>query len=371
MKIFLKMMLVLLVLCLGFAGGMTANFFYSMPESEKLLFGGISFHFMELGNAYTGDSIFIQCGDYDILIDAGSRSNSAPAITSYVDQFVTDGKLEYVIATHSDRDHISAFYSTSSYEGVLDHYDVDMIIDFPNTSKENPTSSSILGQYYIARDKKVEAGTKHYTALECYNNENGAQRVYELSNGVTMEILYNYFYDHKSADENNYSVCLLFSRGDEHYLFTGDLEKEGEEKLVQFYKDAGTPLPHCKLYKAGHHGSKTSSNPVLLEAIKPEIVVVCAMAGSKEYTENNDNTFPTQIFIDNVSPYTDKVYVTSVAEFYTESGKTKERGAPLNGNIQLTFSGSRYEAKFSNFDKPLKDSDWFKNNRTCPSAWAE
>lgn len=351
---FLKFLACILILCVGFVAGFVGNYFYSTPESEKFIAGGISFHFLELGNEYCGDSVFIQCGEYDILIDAGSRSSSASAITSYVDQYVTDGKLEYVIATHADQDHISAFYSTSSSTGVLDYYDVDMIIDFPLSNKD----TKVIKNYREARDAKVASGTKHYTALECYNNENGAQRVYELSNNVTMEILYNYYYENTSSSENNYSVCLMFHRGEEHYLFTGDLEKEGEAKLVEYYKNSGNSLPQCKLYKAGHHGSKTSSSKALMEAIKPEIVVVCTVAGSDEYTDVNENKFPTQIFIDNVAPYTSKVYVTSSIDGFVQ-----------NGNIRLSFNGSKYEEEFSKSDKVLKDSDWFKQYRTCPDAW--
>ena len=87
------------------------------------------------------------------------------------------------------------------------------------------------------------------------------QRIYQISPSVEMEILYNYYYENTTSDENNYSVCLMFNQGDNHYLFTGDLEKSGEEHLVEYYEDIGEPLPHCVLYKAGHHGSKTSSTP--------------------------------------------------------------------------------------------------------------
>lgn len=368
MKTFLKVIACILVACLGFASGVVTEYYASMPESDKFVDGEISFHFLHLGNGNTGDSIYIKCGDDDILIDAGSRSNSAPTIINYVDQFVTDGKLEYVIATHSDQDHIAAFPSTSSYEGIFDHYDTGIIIDFPKTDKT--TDTKILTNYYLARDKEVENGAKHFTALQCYNNEGGAERVYELSGGVKMEILYNYYYEHKAPSENDNSVCLLFSQGDNHYLFTGDLEEDGEEKLVEFYNEQGNPLPQCKLYKAGHHGSKTSSSLTLLNQIKPEIVAVCCVAGSKEYTkEYNSNTFPTQTFIDNVAPFTKQVYVTGLVEIYEEDGKDKERGVPLNGNIVISFNGSQTKMEFSGSDKPLKDSDWFKENRVCPSAW--
>ena len=56
----------------------------------------------------------------------------------------------------------------------------------------------------------------------------------------------------------------MLRRGEEQYLFTGDLEKEGEAHLVEFYD-----LGEVYLYKAGHHGSKTSSSIDLLNEIKP------------------------------------------------------------------------------------------------------
>ncbi|MBR2070860.1 MAG: hypothetical protein IJ981_05465, partial [Clostridia bacterium] len=61
----------------------------------------LQIHFLELGNKYTGDCTLIKVGDTEVLIDAGSRKNSAVAIKEYVDKFCTDGVLEYVIATHA------------------------------------------------------------------------------------------------------------------------------------------------------------------------------------------------------------------------------------------------------------------------------
>ena len=68
---------------------------YSEPKYDD-----ISFHFLELGNAKTGDSIFIKAGNTDILIDAGSYYNSYSSISTAINQYCTDGILEYVIATH-------------------------------------------------------------------------------------------------------------------------------------------------------------------------------------------------------------------------------------------------------------------------------
>lgn len=312
----------------------------------------LAFYFMELGNKYAGDSIYIKAGDTDILIDAGSRASSTETTAAFIDQFCTDGFLEYVIATHADRDHIAGFAGSSTYPSIFERYECGVIIDFPRTNSTTQTYQTYIEQ----RDAEVAAGAEHYTALECYNNENGARRVYELAAGVKMEILYNYYYEHSSADENNYSVCLLFSYGDEYFLFTGDLEEEGEKYLVQ-YND----LPEVELFKAGHHGSKTSSTDALLSVIRPKIVCVCCCAGTDEYTDTPENQFPTQAMIDRVAKYTDRVYVTTlgVGDSYTS----------MNGNIAVIASpgGVRVECGMS--DTLLKDTEWFKENRTTPPEW--
>ena len=306
----------------------------------------LSIHFLELGNKYAGDCILIKTGDTEVLIDAGSRTSSAETIVPYIAQYCTDGILEYVIATHADQDHISAFFSTKSTQGIFASFECKTIIDFPRTNKDSVT----LKNYRDARDAEVEAGAVHYTALQCWNQTDGASRSYQLAEGVTMKILYNYFYENKSSDENNYSVCMLLSQGENHYLFTGDLEEKGEEYLVQCNE-----LPRCKLFKAGHHGSRTSSNDCLLSVIQPEIVCVCCCAGTDEYTDNPLNQFPTQDMIDRVGKYTDLIYVTSLG---TEDGYTS-----MNGNIVVVSNGLTLTVTGSNHSTLLKDTEWFAANR--------
>ena len=360
--------LCILAIIIGFLAGGFVYLYINQEKSDVFVNGDLSIHFYGLGNHYSGDSIFIQCGDNDILIDAGSRQSSAEAIINYVDQYVDDGILEYVIVTHSDQDHIAGFVGTNSIDGIFEHYEVETIIEFPKTNK-TVEDSQILGDYYDARDAEVAGGAKCYTALECYNNENGAQRVYELAQGVEMEILYNYYYDHNASDENDYSVCVMFNQGDNHYLFTGDLEEEGEKHLVEYYESIGEPLPECVFYKAGHHGSTTSSSQILMETIKPEYIVVCTCAGTSEFSDTPVNQFPSQEFINNIAPYTDKVYIPTMVDYYVENGETKETYQDMNGSIVFTCSNGQIDIECSNNNLILKDTEWFKENRTCPSVW--
>ena len=67
--------------------------------NENIIYDNFQIHFLELGNDYAGDSVYIKANNYDILIDAGSRGNSAEYINKYVKNYCNDGKLEYVIAT--------------------------------------------------------------------------------------------------------------------------------------------------------------------------------------------------------------------------------------------------------------------------------
>ena len=314
----------------------------------------LSIHFLEVGNEYTGDCTLIKVGNTEVLIDAGSRKGSAATIVPYVQQYCTDGVLEYVIATHAHQDHIAGFVGTTKAKGVLESFVCETIIDYSLTN----STSAICRDYEALRDAEVAAGAKHYTVLECWNNENGASRSYTLAEGITMNFLYQKYYEETTGDENDYSVCMLLSQGNNHYLFTGDLEKDGEESLVE-----SNSLPDCVLFKGGHHGSPTSNTTALLSVIKPDIVCVCCCAGSDEYTKNTANQFPSQAFVDRVAPFTDRVYVTTMV---TETGEGYQS---MNGNIVVTSDGNEVQVNCSNNNTLLKDTDWFKKNRTTPTAW--
>ncbi len=315
--------------------------------------GEFQVHFLELGNKYTGDCTYIKSGDIDILIDAGSKTSSVATIAAYLNKYVTDGILEYVIVTHAHQDHYAGF--TVKDGSIFDLFQCEVIIDFAKTN-QNATATNMYGKYLAERDAEIEAGAKHYTAAEAVAQFDGK---FELTKDLTMTVLDSYYYYNSSSEENDYSVCTLFTYGEYRYLFTGDLEEKGEEKLVEM-----NDLPEVDLYKAGHHGSKTSSTAVLLAVIKPEIVCVCCCCGSSEYTSVNDNQFPTQAVINRIAPYTDKVYVTTLCVDYAANSFTS-----MNGNIAVITDKYGVRVECSNDNRVLKEWDWFKQNRSTPSSW--
>ncbi len=356
LTVFLCIVTLVVGCALGYIGAAaySAATYHSDEAPHALVEGELQIHFLELGNKYTGDCTYIKAGDTDILIDAGSKTSSIATISEYINAYVTDGKLEYVIVTHAHQDHYAGF--TQQDGSLFDLYEVGTIIDFALTNQEDKGTSNMYGRYLLERAAEIEAGATHYTAAECIEQE---KNVFDLGSGVSMTILDSYYYYNEAHSENDYSVCTLFSYGDYNYLFTGDLEEEGEAYLIE-----RNELPQVDLYKAGHHGSKTSSSAAFLEVIQPKTVCVCCCAGSPEYTKTDENQFPTQQFIDRISLYTDKVYVTTLCVDY-DKGTVQS----MNGSITVVTdqNGLRVVCG-SGDDRVLKEWEWFAE-RICPDAW--
>lgn len=361
LTVFLCVLTLALGCVAGYAGAAlySASHYHSDEAPKSLVQGELQIHFLELGNKYTGDCTYIKAGETDILIDAGSKTSSIETISAYINDYVTDGKLEYVIVTHAHQDHYAGF--TKEDGSLFDLYEVGTIIDFALTNQEDKDGSNMYGRYVNEREQEIAAGAIHMNAADCVEKQN-TDGAFDLGSGVTMTVLDSYFYYNEAESENDYSVCTLFTYGNYHYLFTGDLEEDGEEHLVTMNE-----LPEVDLYKAGHHGSKTSSSDALLSVIKPDIVCVCCCAGSSEYTDANENQFPTQPFIDRIAPYTDKVYVTTLCIDYD-----KGLFQSMNGCITVATDKNGITVSCSSGDsRVLKEWEWFKENRTCPDAWKQ
>lgn len=88
----------------------------------------------------------------------------------------------------------------------------------------------------------------------------------------TLDIL---FPEEKLISENilnNNSIVAKLSYSTVSLLLTGDVEKIGEEKLVELYKN--TNKLQTTILKVAHHGSKTSSIEDFLNLVKPKIALI-------------------------------------------------------------------------------------------------
>ena len=88
--------------------------------------------------------------------------------------------------------------------------------------------------------------------------------------GVKVEVLFAPPAPEEGGTGNEVSNVYRVSYGRAQFLFTGDLVKEQEAKLVASGRDI-----RASVLKVGHHGSATSSSPAFLEAVGPRYGVFC------------------------------------------------------------------------------------------------
>lgn len=72
---------------------------------------------------------------------------------------------------------------------------------------------------------------------------------------------------------NDSSLILYMTTTGPSFLFTGDMEEEGERQFLRQYGQADFS---SFILKAGHHGSRTSSTEAFIEAVRPELTIFSA-----------------------------------------------------------------------------------------------
>ncbi len=88
--------------------------------------------------------------------------------------------------------------------------------------------------------------------------------------GLDMEVVWPPAGAHRG--DNNDSCALLIHDGTFHVLLTGDMEREAERQLVAEWGDRGA----VDVLQVPHHGSRTSSTPVLLRRLRPTVALASA-----------------------------------------------------------------------------------------------
>ena len=195
-------------------------------------------HFIDVGQ---GDATLIKCGGEVMLIDTG-ENDKGTAIQLYLQKQGVE-KLEYLVLTHPDSDHIGGA------DVVITKFEIGQVF-MPDYEKENRTYEDVV---QALKDKRIEAVVPQVGA------------VYPLGGGAFTILAPNRTY----SDSNNSSIALLFQNGENRFLFTGDAEEEAEKDILE----TGLSL-QADVYKAGHHGSSTASTKEFLEAVDAEYAVI-------------------------------------------------------------------------------------------------
>lgn len=266
----------LLVIALLFTVGGLCFIHQNWPDQS------VHLTFCDVGQ---GDAILIHRGFFQVLIDSSQDDRVLDCLGRFLPFW--DRDLEVVIITHYHRDHVGGL------ESVLAIYHVQTLLTAeppPGFSEKTPT---LMTQLAAA----LEQGTDWKRPFLGQTIRFDSSLV-----PMTLEVL-QALPGKNQADEkwleNDRSIVTLLTVGGVKALFTGDLEAAGERLLV-----ASGQLSPVDILKVGHHGSKTSTTPDLLERIRPKVAIISA-------GKRNSYGHPAPVTLANLAKWRVKVLTTA------------------------------------------------------------
>lgn len=199
----------------------------------------ISVHFIDVGQA---DSIFIDYGEVDVLIDGGNNADGE-LVVNYLKSLGTDD-IELIVATHPHEDHIGGL------DTVINYFDIEKIIkpDLAENTQTNKDFEIAISNKNIPVENPGQGETIEF----------GELKFIVLSDKTKI---YN--------DTNNFSIVLKMVYGDTSFLFTGDAESDVERDILQSGLDI-----KADVLKVGHHGSASSTTASFLKKVSPDYAVI-------------------------------------------------------------------------------------------------
>ena len=263
-----------------------------------------SLHVIDMGQ---GDALLLSKDGKYALIDAGetmspSERESREAIFAYLDSLGVK-KLEFLLLTHQDYDHIGSAID------VLKRYDVGVVYD--NGVEHTSKTYENLMAYLVEEDVN-------------YKVVRDGDKVTSPWPEVMIEVVsppQDLIYSGKKADVNENSIVLKVTYGSVSYLLTGDAEEKAEEYILSTKADIDADI-----LKAGHHGSSSSSTQSFLAKVTPDVITISC-------GEDNDYGHPHIEALENFAKFT-----TAEKIFRTD----------IDGDIVVTTDGTEYSVAVRN-----------------------
>lgn len=216
-----------------------------------------SLYFLDVGQ---GDSAVYISRDNVVVVDCFNS----------VETFLKNkgiNKINYLILTHSDLDHIKEAQS------LIDNFKVENIV---------------LSKF----DLEYELVVKNSNLI----NAEAGLKIND------KELMLNFFGPLRNYhDKNQNSLVFSLEFNNNKILFTGDVAKEAELELVNYY---GTLL-QAEILKIAHHGSSSSSSEEFIKKCNPKYAIISV-------AKINNYNLPSDEVLNRLLKYNIKIYKTSI-----------------------------------------------------------
>jgi competence protein ComEC len=247
------------VLCTGLLAGALAIAVY--PFALHWSRGELEVTILDVGQ---GDSVFVVSPrGKTLLIDggggfagfSGQESNLGPdpgeeAVSPYLWSRGFQ-KLDVVALTHAHQDHIGGLTA------ILENFHVRSL-----WIGREVNSPALKNLEVLARAKKIPIVHQARGSKLSWDGVEGEFLWPEVSSGEVA-----------SNAQNNDSLVLRLRYGNRTVLLPGDAEKQAENQMIA---ENSAEVMRADVLKTGHHGSKNSTTPEFLAAVRPQVAVISA-----------------------------------------------------------------------------------------------
>ena len=206
------------------------------PAGESL-----TVSFLDVGQA---DCALLECGGEFMLIDGGNREDSQLVVSYLEQQGVRE--LAAVVCTHAHEDHVGGLPA--------------VLAVYPTKAVYAPTrtySSKIFDKFVYYTDQQ---------GLEITIPSPGDGFTLGNAQVTVVGPVKSY------AEPNNTPIVLRVAFGSTLFLFTGDMETEAENDMLDYWGDKMDWK--ADVLKVGHHCSNTSTGYRFLNEVMPDYGVI-------------------------------------------------------------------------------------------------
>ena len=218
-----------------------------LPAETTVSGKGLTVQFLDVGQA---DCALLECGGEYLLIDGGNRDDSQLVVSFLEQQGVQE--LSAVVCTHAHEDHVGGLPA--------------VLAVYPTKAVYAPTktySSNIFDKFVYYTDQQ---------GLEITIPAPGDQFSLGQATVTVLGPVKSY------AEANNTSIVLRVDYGETVFLFTGDMETDAENDMLDYWE--GRLDWQADVLKVGHHGSNTSTGYRFLNAVSPAYGVISVGKGN-------------------------------------------------------------------------------------------